>query len=246
MWALRNGLANAARGVVVDDPYLVVLHVKEGQAFVADDGRVDLGNGLAVHPRVLQRLACSSMIQAMLVGEDGEDGERPLDLGRRRRTATRDQKIALRALHATCAWPTGSGVPAQDCQFHHLEYWGRDLGRSDLDNYRPLCAFHHKRVHEGGWALVVGPEGRLVAMSPAGRRQGAASPMVRMQIDPEALVRRIRRHGVEPDGQELGGAYAGERMTTWALGVLVEGVGDTLGWGGGDDELVRGSPPSLN
>lgn len=243
VWAVRNGLANEARGVVVDDPYLLVLHVQEGRAFVADDGRVDLGNGLALHPRVLQRLACSSMIQAMLAGAGGA---RPLDMGRRHRSATRDQKIALRARWGTCAWPDGCGVESARCQFHHLEHWSRDQGRSDLDNFRPLCAWHHKQVHEGGWSLVVGHDGRLVAMSPDGRRHQEASPLAAMRSDPGALGRRVRRLGIEPDGRELGGAYAGERMTTWALGVVVDGLGQVLGWGDDGGAPARAAPPSLN
>ncbi|MBW3615467.1 MAG: 13E12 repeat family protein [Actinobacteria bacterium] len=259
-WALRNGLANAARGLVVDDAYLLVVHVREGQAMVGDDGRVDLGNGLSVHPRVLQRLACDSMIQAMLVGHDGE---RPLDLGRRRRTATRDQKIALRALHPTCRWPVGCGVPSARCQFHHLEHWSRDLGRSDLDNYLPFCATHHHKVHEGGWSVVVGHDGRLVALSPDGRRHEEGSPLARMRSDAGALVRRVRGHGVEPDGSELAGAYAGEALTAW--GVIASGIWDEMhrhGAGHGcagdceasvtkagpviDPAVARGSPASAN
>lgn len=241
-WVLRNGLVNATRGLVVDDPYLLVVHVREGRAMVSDDGRVDLGNGLSIHPRVLQRLSCDSMIQTMVVGHDDE---RPLDLGRRRRTATRDQKIALRALYPTCQWPDGCGVPSERCQFHHLQHWSRDLGRSDLDNYRPLCGTHHHKVHEGGWSVVVGHRGRLVALSPDGRRHEEASPLARMRTEGKALVRRVRGHGVEPDGSELAGTCAGEALTSWGLDVIVTGVWDEMHRHGGDDGCGGGAAASV-
>lgn len=51
LWVVRNGLVNLGRGVEVEDPYLVVLHVGEGEAMVTDGGLVDLGNGLASQPQ---------------------------------------------------------------------------------------------------------------------------------------------------------------------------------------------------
>src|SRR5206468_7643556 len=103
LWLLRQGMVNAARPepVVDDQRYLIVLHVREGEALVTDDGRVDLGNGLVVHPRTLQRLGCDGMFQTLVEGADG----RPLDLGDRVRLATPKQKAVLMAMYATCAFP---------------------------------------------------------------------------------------------------------------------------------------------
>lgn len=127
---------------------------------------MDLGAGIAVAPAVLKRLCCSSMIQAMLVGDDGR---RPLDLGRRARLVQPKQKLALSSMFDSCAFP-GCDIPVRWCQFHHVRWWGRDGGATDLDNLRPLCRRHHALVHEGGWELEIDPTGRLVAGSPRGGR----------------------------------------------------------------------------
>lgn len=218
-WVLRNGLANLARGAEVGDPYLIVVQVKEASALVADDGRVDLGNGLAVHPRVLQQLCCSSMIQAMLVGDDGR---RPLDLGRRARLAQPEQKTALAAVYPACEFP-GCEVPVRWCQFHHVRWWGRDAGGSDLDNFRPLCRRHHSLVHEGGWNLVIDPTDRLVAISPRGRRFDGSQVLTDEAVSHESMVADLEAMGFDiadfddPERHEsLGGRCQGERMTKWA------------------------------
>ncbi|CAN5749704.1 hypothetical protein BH24ACT4_BH24ACT4_25490 [soil metagenome] len=136
-----------------ESPFLILLHVREGAAVVDDSGRIDLGNGLAVHPRTLRRLGCDGLVQGMLEGLDG----RPLDLGRRVRTATPKQKLALRAMYDSCAFP-GCDTDVRYCEFHHLEHWAAG-GTSELDSFRPLCRFHHHRVHDDGYLMARGPDG---------------------------------------------------------------------------------------
>ncbi|HUP86451.1 MAG TPA: DUF222 domain-containing protein [Acidimicrobiales bacterium] len=220
-WAIENGPANIARGVEIDDPYLIVIPVQEGAAFVGDDGRVDLGNGLTLHPRTLQRLCCSSMIQVML---SGDDGERPLDLGRTARLPNRKQRRALRAMYATCRFPGGCDVASERCRPHHVAWWGRDQGPTDLDNLVPLCDWHHRQVHEGGWGLVFGLDGLLVAISPTGKRHETAPALALPPSDPAALARSLRLQGVAPDGSALMGEWGGERMTWWARGVVMDAI----------------------
>ena len=120
-WVCKQGLINAERdpsGVPIDDPFLIVFHVREGSAAVDEAGRIDLGGGVAVSPRVLQRMCCTSMIQAMLLGDDGR---RPLDLGRRARVAQPKQKVALASMYETCDFP-GCEVSVRWCQFHHVRW----------------------------------------------------------------------------------------------------------------------------
>jgi hypothetical protein len=172
LWVLQRGLVNAERTDLVDESrYLVLLHVREGQALLTDHGKVDLGHRLAVTPRTLRRLGCGGLVQGMLSGVDG----RPLDLGDRVRLATRNQRMALKALYPTCEVP-GCDVPFDWCQVHHLRPW-EDDGPTDMDNLRPRCSFHHHLVHEGGWREVLGVDGRrcccrpMVVDAPSGRRR---------------------------------------------------------------------------
>jgi len=221
-WVCRQGLINAERdpsGVPVDDPFLIVFHVQEGTAAVDEKGNVDLGGGVSVTPKVLQRLCCSSMIQAMLVGDDGR---RPLDLGRRARLVQPKQKTALAAVYPACEFP-GCEVPVRWCQFHHVRWWGRDVGGSDLDNFRPLCRRHHSLVHEGGWDLVIDPMDRLVAISPRGRRFDGSQVLTDEAVSHESMVADLEAMGFDvgdfddPERHEsLGGRCRGERMTKWA------------------------------
>ena len=220
VWSVRNGLANIARGIDVEDPYLITFDVGEGAAFFTDDGLVDTGSGLRLHPRTLQRLACTSMIQAMLYGSDGS---RPLDLGRTHRNASRKQRRALRARHATCQFPLGCDIATERCIPHHVRWWGRDEGPTDLDYLVPLCSQHHWMVHEGGWSLVFGADGRLVLIGRDGRRHDGSAPPL-PTVDPLALRRKLRARGVAPDGRELGGVNAGAPLTHFAKSVIVDGI----------------------
>ncbi len=77
--------------------------------------------------------------------------------GRAQRTVNRKQRRALRAMHRTCGHP-GCTVPFESCRIHHVRWWTRDHGPSDLDNLLPLCEAHHHLVHEGGWTLTMTPD----------------------------------------------------------------------------------------
>jgi hypothetical protein len=223
-WVLERGLLNANRtDLVHESRYLVVLHVREGQAMVTDDGKVDLGNGLAVTPRTLRRLGCEGLVQGMLHGVDG----RPLDLGDRVRLATRNQRLALEAMYPTCEIP-GCDVPFAWCQVHHLVPW-EEGGPTDMDNLRPRCTFHHHLVHEGGWREVLGPDGRTVLLRPDGTRQVAPTPsMAAVAVAPAALVHANRARGVSPppsaELSSLGGRALGERLTEWGMSVIIEAL----------------------
>lgn len=238
LWVLRRGLINAERTDLVDESrYLVMLHVREGQAMVTDDGKVDLGNGLAVTPRTLQRLGCGGLVQGMLHGVDGH----PLDLGDRVRLATRNQRLALKAIYPTCEIP-GCDVPFDWCEVHHLVRW-EDGGPTDLWNLRPRCSFHHHLVHEGGWREVLGIDGRTVLIRPDGTRQVGPTPtMGAVAVSPAALVYANRERGVAPPSEaelpSLGGRALGERLTEWGMSVIVESLLTVGARGGGDGDLA--------
>jgi hypothetical protein len=58
-----------------------------------------------------------------------------------------------------CARPLAWG------EAHHLVHW-LDGGPTDLSNLALVCRAHHRAVHEGGWRLGRGPDGRLTATPP--------------------------------------------------------------------------------
>jgi hypothetical protein len=238
-WVVRQGLVNAARPDLVDDQrYLIVIHVKEGEAVITDDGRVDLGNGMVVHPRTLQRLGCDALFQTLIEGSD----DRPLDLGRGARTVTVKQKRALMSMYSTCAFP-GCETDVRFCHFHHVHFWEHD-GPSNLDNYRPLCSRHHHICHEGGFRFFVDERGQCFVIPPRGGEPLRASPMLPLDVAPDALVKRNHERGVHPTpaGPEMAGRLGGEAMTAFALDNNVRSIHDATVV----DPSLRGNPPSPN
>ncbi len=114
----------------------------------------ELSDGQSLPVSTVRQLACEAEIIPIVLNGQG----RAMDVGRAARLATPAQRHALRAMHATCMYPTCS-VPFDDCRIHHIIPWEHG-GMSDLDNLGPLCesAKHHHLVHEGGWNLTMTPE----------------------------------------------------------------------------------------
>lgn len=95
-----------------------------------------------------RELALSAGITPLLLGTDCA----ALDLGRAARTFTREQKLALVERDGGCAWP-GCDRPPAYSEAHHIAWWKRDDGMTDLDNGIMLCSHHHHRVHRDGWHI---------------------------------------------------------------------------------------------
>ena len=88
----------------------------------------------------------------------------PLDVGRTTRVVQPAQRIALAVRDGGCVFPDCQRPPSW-CEAHHLVPW-LDGGPTDLANLALLCRAHHRAVHEGGWRLARGPDGRLTAIPP--------------------------------------------------------------------------------
>ena len=71
---------------------------------------------------------------------------------------------ALNARDQHCRWP-GCDRPATWCTPHHVIHWARG-GSTNLDNQLLLCSRHHRRVHEGGWQILVAEDGRVLTIPP--------------------------------------------------------------------------------
>lgn len=65
-----------------------------------------------------------------------------LTLGRGKRTANLEQRIALLVTELTCSHP-GCDHPVDDCQVHHIIAWILS-GRTDIENLTLLCRMHHR------------------------------------------------------------------------------------------------------
>lgn len=115
-----------------------------------DHSICETDNGVPLPVSTVRRMCCDAEIIPVVLGSNGE----ALDVGRTQRTANRAQRRALRAMHRTCAHPDCT-VGFSACRIHHVRWWWRDSGPTDIDNLLPLCERHHHQVHEGGWGLTM-------------------------------------------------------------------------------------------
>ena len=75
-------------------------------------------------------------------------------LGRRVRTATEAQRIALIARDQHCI---GCGANPLWCQAHHIIWWSKN-GPTDLENLVLVCNDCHHKIHDDGWQVHKHPE----------------------------------------------------------------------------------------
>jgi len=163
-------------------------------------------DGTHLTPETIRRIACDAHIIPIVLGAPGE----LLNAGREQRTATRQQRRALRAIYRTCAID-GCTSRYEHCELHHIIPWTRH-GETNLHNLIPLCDRHHHIVHEGGCHLSINttnraltihhPDGRVTIQPPP---TGLAPPVVTAvgNHDPsDDSVREpvTRGHDADPDG----------------------------------------------
>ncbi|WP_232497482.1 HNH endonuclease signature motif containing protein, partial [Agromyces humatus] len=89
--------------------------------------------------------ADADLIPAVLGGDS-----LPLDLGRAARYFTKAQRLALTERDGGCA-SCNQNIGYVDA--HHIHWWHRDTGPTDLSNGVMLCSFCHHRIHREGWHI---------------------------------------------------------------------------------------------
>lgn len=135
------------------------------------------GAGVDVGLADLLRLGIADDMYAAIIDPTEEIVDCRLKLGRTRRAASFDQRIALQLLDGGCQHP-GCTRPPDACDAHHITAWLQG-GATDVDNLTLLCRRHHSdnddsRAHPNrghmtnrsahprgrtGWAQPVGPDG---------------------------------------------------------------------------------------
>ncbi|MFD5214383.1 DUF222 domain-containing protein [Microbacterium sp. NPDC058345] len=98
----------------------------------------------------VRRMAASGGVIPCVLGSDGEI----LDWGRERRFFSPAQKLALAERDGGCAM---CGLPPSMTKAHHLRWWLRDGGTTDLSNGVLLCETCHHRIHDNGWEIRIEP-----------------------------------------------------------------------------------------
>jgi hypothetical protein len=76
-----------------------------------------------------------------------------VDEGREQRLFTKAQRTALGVRDGGCRYP-GCNKPPSWCEAHHIHYWARDHGTTDIANGILLCRYHHMLTHTQGWEII--------------------------------------------------------------------------------------------
>ncbi len=137
-------------------PHITLTTTLEGLKGELGAAASELEPGMPISSKTVQRLACDGTLSRVLKADS-----MVIDVGRATRAVSPPQHRGLKAQHRGCGGP-GCDRPIDWTSAHHLEFWSRG-GPSDLPNLLPLCYFHHRLVHEGGWQVVkVGDEVRFI------------------------------------------------------------------------------------
>ena len=155
----------------------VILHVDVPTLSGDGVGRCVTERGTVIDPNTARLWACDAIVHEVLM-----DGTIPLALGRANRTFTPAQLRAMAARDLGCRWP-GCDQPPSRCQGHHLQWWERDHGSTDLENGAMFCKFHHRQLHTGRFWIdfgddpddphsfdIYGPGETLIGRSPPAAR----------------------------------------------------------------------------
>ena len=140
------------------DRATVVVHA-ELDALLDHDINALIEDGPVIGGTTLHRLLCNARMQVVVEHPDGTVH----GIGRLSREPAPWMMRQLRHRDGTCRFP---GCDARRfTQAHHVEWWSRG-GGTDLDNLVLVCAFHHRLVHEHGWALTRDADGELTWVRP--------------------------------------------------------------------------------
>jgi hypothetical protein len=143
-------------------------------------GVAEIEAGGVLASETARRLACDSIVERAVY----DDGRRLLGIGRRSRIIPRWLRRQLWHRDGGCRFP-GCGTTIF-VHGHHIEHWADD-GPTDYQNLILLCGYHHRFVHEHGWAVRTGQHGHFEFVKP----DGGSYPPSRPALDPrlQALVR---------------------------------------------------------
>jgi hypothetical protein len=141
----------------VDDNRVLGLHQPSVRVHVAAEtianraghAIIEDANDFPISFPTLERHLCASGVLGIAFDNDGH----LLNIGRDQRLYTTRQKAALAARDGGCRFP-GCDRPISWTEAHHIDYWGRDDGETNIDNGILLCRLHHLLVHDKSWIIT--------------------------------------------------------------------------------------------
>jgi hypothetical protein len=158
--------------VGVAAPGVQVLVTARARAGRTGHARVE-GSTTPISIDTAERIECTTGTVDITFDEHGH----PLDVGRERRHFTRRQRVALAARDGGCMFGDCDRPPSWT-EAHHINFWVRDRGETNIDVGILLCRGHHLLLHHNGWEIE--------------RRDTGFWLIPPASIDPERTPRRMR------------------------------------------------------
>ncbi|HEY5230095.1 MAG TPA: DUF222 domain-containing protein [Galbitalea sp.] len=135
-----------------------------------------------------RRFTCEAGVAGIVFDETGN----VLDFGREQRFFTHKQKQALAIIWGGCASP-GCDRPPSWCEAHHIVFWARDKGKTDLADGILLCRHHHLLFHNNGWEIQRDKNSRYWLIPPA--KQDPDQVPIEL-VSQSAAMRDLRRESL--------------------------------------------------
>jgi hypothetical protein len=133
-------------------------------------------------------IGCTAALAWMRHGAGGKI----LDLGRRRRRASKALRTAARERdHGRCRYP---GCESRRVDLHHIQHWANG-GPTSLENLISLCKRHHMAVHDRGCLIAARPGGTFAFYAPGGTPIPPSPPLPR----PQGSITDVHDADITPD-----------------------------------------------
>ena len=157
-----------------------------------------LADGSPIPIVELHRLALEANILPSIFDTKAQD----MWLGRRLRTASEAQRVALIARDQHCI---GCKANPLWCRAHHIIWWSKD-GPTDVDNLVLVCDDCHHKIHDHGWQVYKNPKTGKYKLKPPNPTDTPkpstvkGTPAVRNASGDDSVTGTTQTEQRDPDG----------------------------------------------
>ncbi len=200
-----------------------------------------LADGSAIPIVELHRLALEANLLPSIFGTKAQD----MWLGRKQRTASEAQRVALIARDQHCI---GCGANPLWCRAHHIIWWSKN-GPTDVDNLMLVCDDCHHKIHDHGWQVYKHPTTGKYHLKPPNptnltNHNPGSSKADRATRD---RAKQIERPGIEQSRSSDPGSSKADRATwTERPGTERPGPSNAAQPGSNDDRTTTERPGPSN
>ena len=144
-----------------------------------------LADGSPIPVVELHRLALEANLLPSIFDTKTQD----MWLGRKQRTASEAQRVALIARDQHCI---GCGANPLWCRAHHIIWWSKN-GPTDVDNLVLVCDDCHHKIHDHGWQVYKHPKTGKYQLKPP-------NPTDTTKHNPPGATSTTQTEQRDPDG----------------------------------------------